>query len=480
MRRVGFVRLSLVLAFCFITHVTCAQSIRQQKTDSVFRLIRKYLELKDIDRLYSLAGDGFKKNIPADGFRNIAEHQLFPLGGMIDADLESFVNDQIATYKVQFNGATMEIILSLDDRDKIAGMLFRPFQPAPLEKLIAPPTSNPLTTTQDKLVDAAATKYINKGNTVGLSIGVIKNGQVNVYNYGEAIKGGKHLPDAETIFEIGSISKTFTAAILATFVNQGKLKLTDPIIKYLPDSVAANSALKGITLVNLINHTSGLPSVPSNLTEQPNYDKSNPYKNYNKQLLFAWLKTCQPASLPGERYAYSNAAVGLLGIILEKISGKPYEQLVSELICTPLGMKSTVQHLYPMMVNRFATVYNENGTQTPPWEFDALAACGALRSDMNDLIAYAKANLNDDRPDALSKALKLTRQITFNKQPNIGLAWHVILVEGVPYYFHNGGTYGSSSFLAFNKEKNLAVIVLSNAETSTDNLGIELLKSLQN
>lgn len=479
MRWGWLLRLNLFLAFCFITQVMCAQSIRQQKADSVFRLLRKYLELKDIDKLYALTGNTFRTMVPPDAFHNIATQQLFPLGGMIDTDFESFVNDKTATYKVQFNGVTMEIILSLDDKDKLDGLLFRPYQPAPPDKLMVVPTSNPLKTPLDKMVDAAATKYINRANTVGLCIGVIKNGQINIYGYGETIKGGKHLPDAETIFEIGSITKTFTATILAIYVNQGKLKLSDPMIKFLPDSVAINPALKDITLVNLINHTSGLPSVPSNLALQSGYDKADPYKNYNKQLLFDWLKNVKLLNPPGAHYAYSNAAVGLLGVILEKLSGKPYEQLVSEMICAPLGMKSTVQHLYPMMVNRSTALYTEAGEQTPPWDFDALAACGALRSDMNDLILYAKANLNDDRQDAVSKALKLTHQITFDQQPNIGLAWHIILVEGVPYYFHNGGTYGSSSFLAFNKEKNLAVICLSNAETSTDNLGVELLKLLQ-
>src|ERR1700754_1145042 len=92
-------RVSFIIAFCFITHSLCAQSIRQQKTDSVFRLVRKYLELKDINRLYSLTGETFRKAIPADEFRKIAEQQLFPLGGMLDTDPESFVNDKTATYK---------------------------------------------------------------------------------------------------------------------------------------------------------------------------------------------------------------------------------------------------------------------------------------------------------------------------------------------------------------------------------------------
>ncbi|MDB5011031.1 MAG: class beta-lactamase-related serine hydrolase, partial [Mucilaginibacter sp.] len=212
---------------------------------------------------------------------------------------------------------------------------------------------------------------------------------------------------------------------------------------------------------------------------QKPYDKVNPYRNYNKQLLFAYLKTCTLNTKPGEHYAYSNLAVGLLGVILEKISGKSFEEMALAIICNPLGMKNTVQHLYPLLTSRFAEVYNDDGLQTVPWDFDVLASCGALRSTVSDLVLYAKANLNDNGLTPLAKAFKLTHDITFNNDARLGLAWHIIVVNGVNYYFHNGGTYGSSSFLAFNKDKKLAVIVLSNASASTDAVGVDILKKLQ-
>jgi len=281
------------------------------------------------------------------------------------------------------------------------------------------------------------------------------------------------------VFEIGSITKTFTTALLAWYVNEGKIKLSDPITKYLPDSVAANPQLRNITLLNLSNHTSGLPSLPTNFQAQWPNDKSNPYKNYSKQLLFSYLRNCRLNNEPGTKYAYSNVAVGLLGIVLEKISGKPYEQAVQEIITTPLQMKSTAQHLSRILSDRFVTVYDDNGNLTPAWDFDALAAAGALRSTVNDLAIYAKANMAAD-DSKLSKALQLTHQVTFkNSDTPIALGWHIIKVGGVDYTFHNGGTYGSSSFLAFNTEKKLAVIVLSNASESTDALGAELIKKLQ-
>jgi len=456
-----------------------AQSRRQQQTDSIFQLISSHLKDKNADAIYALTGDQFKKALSLDAFKSVANEQLFPLGEIKQASLTSFINNKTAIYKVQFELLTMEVLISLDENDKLDLFYFRPFKIEPIDKLEVVATSNPMKSQQDRKVDSAAQKYIQKINTVGLSIGVIKNGQVSLYNYGETTKGSGQLPTAETLFEIGSITKTFTAAILATYVNEGKLKLTDPIIKYLPDSVAANPALKDITIVNLSNHTSGLPMLPDNFTEQRPYDKLNPYANYTKQLLFAYLKTCSLNTKPGEKYAYSNLAVGLLGAILEKISGKPFEEMAEAVVCKPLGMKNTVQHLYPILTTRFAPVYNDDTKQTLPWDFDVLASCGSLRSSVNDLVLYAKANLDDNGTGPLAKALKLTHGITFNKEPKLGLAWHIILVNGVSYYFHDGDTYGSNSFLAFNKEKNLAVIVLANAAASTAAVGVDIIKKLQ-
>jgi CubicO group peptidase (beta-lactamase class C family) len=471
--------LRCTLLFCLITLAVSAQSRQQQKTDSVLKLVNRYLIMKNPDSIYALGGDKFKKALSPEAFKNIAVQQLFPLGEMKQASLTSFVNNKVATYKIQFDVVTMDVLMSLDENDNLEVFYFRPYKIEPIDKDGIVASSNPKKSVQDKKVDTCARGYIQKINTVGLNIAVIKNGIVSRYNYGEAVKGSDQLPISATLFEIGSITKTFTATLLAWYVNEGKMKLTDPITKYLPDSVAANPELKGVTLLNLSNHTSGLPALPDNLSWQKPYDQLNPYSNYNRQLLFAYLKTCQLNSKPGQRYVYSNLAVGLLGIILEKISGKTFEEMVSEIICNPLGMKSTVQHLYPMLIPRFAPVYNDDGRQTEPWDFGALASCGSLRSTIDDLVLYAKANMNDNGPGPLAKAFKLTHDITFNNDARLGLAWHIIVVNGVNYYFHNGGTYGSSSFLAFNKEKKLAVIILSNASASTDAIGVAILKKLQ-
>ncbi len=454
-----------------------AQSRQQQKVDSVFQQVKTYFNQKNADAIYNLAGADFQKELSVDAFNTVANKQLFPIGEIKESSLVSFVNNSVATYKLKFASVTLQLLMSLDKRDKLELFLFQEYHEPSANKTALVATTNPMTTDMDKKVDSVARTYIQKSNTVGMRIGIIKNGQVITYGYGETIKGNAKIPNDDNFFELGSITKTFTAILLAYYVDAGKVKLTDPIIKYLPDSVAENPELRSITLLNLVNHTSGLERIPDNLIPHAS-DPLNPYKDYNLKLLYQYLKTCKLKSKPGEQYAYSNLGVGLLGSILEGLSQKLYEEMVREIICKPLGMFSTDQYLNPLLTPRFVQVYNAQGQPTPPWDFDVLAACGALRSTMNDMLTYAKANLHPGT-DPLSKAIRLTHYITFTKDVKIAMAWHIITVNGVDYIFHNGGTNGSSSFLAFNTEKNIAVVVLSNAVESTDVVGTEILKKIQ-
>lgn len=454
-----------------------AQTRQQQKVDSVFMLVKLYFNSKNADALYNLTGDSFQKELTINAFNDVANKTLFPLGAMKETSMINFVNNSLAAYKVDFSTVKLRVSLSLDNKDKIETLLFTPYADPMSNKTALVANNNPMATEIDKQVDTAVRKYIQKANTVGLSIGIIKDGRTTTYNYGEMKRGGKILPTADSFFEIGSITKTFTATLLAWFVNERKVRLTDPIIMYLPDSVAVNQELKGITLLNLINHTSGLVSVPGNLKDNLT-DPLNPYKDYTRPMMYSYLKSCKLVSKPGEKYAYSNLGVGLLGSILQSVSGETFEQMVSEIITRPLGMFSTAQYLNPLFTPRFVGVYNSEGQPTEPWDFDVLAACGALRSTVNDLLKYANANMQP-KPGPLSAAIQSTHKITFTKDVKIGMGWHVIKVKGVDYYFHNGGTYGSSSFMAFNAGKGIAIVLLSNSTETIDAVGSEILGKIQ-
>jgi CubicO group peptidase (beta-lactamase class C family) len=472
------ISLSIAILLVAFSVSVWAQSVQQRKTDSVFKLFARYFDSKQADSIYALAGVQFKKALSKETFQYICDNQLFPLGIIRESSLISFVNDKDATYKVVFGTGILQLQMNLDSRDKLYLFLFQPYKKAADDKLKPVPTTNPMKTPADRRIDSAVRPYIQKSNTVGLSIGILRNGVITTYNYGETKQGNNHLPDANSIYEIGSITKTFTATLLAWYVNEGKVAIKDPVTKYLPDSIAVNRALQGITLEMLSNHTSGLPRLPDNL-ENHSMDPLDPYKDYDEKDLLDYLKTCKLNSRPGEKYAYSNLGAGLLGAILEQVSGKTFQQMVEEIICKPLGMNSTAQYLTPAEKARFVAVYNDEGKETSPWTFDVLAPCGALRSTVADLLTYAKANLKPAETK-LSKATELTHRVTFtNKDLKLGLGWHIIKIAGVEYYFHDGGTYGCSSFLVFNPAKKMAIIVLSNSGASVNNLGIDIVKKLE-
>lgn len=315
--------------------------------------------------------------------------------------------------------------------------------------------------TLDVKVDSVAKTFMARNNTASIAIGVLQNGKKQVFGYGETKRGNKIAPDGRTLYEIGSISKTFTGILLAYFVEQKKLRLDDPINKYLPDSIPGISYNgKPVTIASLSNHSSGLPRLPSNLFDEA--DMQNPYKHYDDQRLFRFLKNYKTTRENGAQYEYSNLAVGLLGVILERISGKTYEQLLKEIICQPLSMKNTGITLTKPDSSVFAQGYRGEAP-IHSWEFISLVGAGGIRSSVNDMLLYAAAQL-DGGNSPLDKAIALSHQPTWEKNgTRVALGWHIISRDGKSYLFHNGQTGGYYTVLLVNPETKNAVVMLTNA-----------------
>src|SRR5690606_38136722 len=201
-----------------------------------------------------------------------------------------------------------------------------------------------------------------------LAIGVVYNGKTSSYYYGETEKGNKQLPDENTLFEIGSISKTFTATLLAYLAQTQKVNVDDPITNYLPDSVAANPDVQRITLEQLANHTSGLPRMPANIDATAAAHPLDPYKDYTQADLYRFLAAYQATTPPDCVYLYSNVGFGLLGDILSNVYGKPYNEMVQEIICQPLDLKNATEFPDPDSQD-VAKVYNKDGQDTLVWTF---------------------------------------------------------------------------------------------------------------
>jgi len=470
-------KLLLAIGCALLVQVGYTQADWRVKTDSVTKLIQQYFNQKNIGAIYELGGDEFKKAIGKQQFSQATEN-LYQQAGLLDSWQFESANDRVAKYKAAFNKVVLSLRVGLDSTSKLETFALEAYEKELPPKTSTVPFNNPLQSALDKKVDSLVVPFMRKGNTVGLAMGVLENGRMHVYSYGETAKDNQLVPDGNTLFEIGSITKTFTSTLLAYFVQQGKLNLDDPVNKFLPDSIA-NLQFNGkpITLRSLANHSSGLPRLPGNFIVQS--DPVNPYRNYDEEKLFSFLAHFTPTREPGAQYEYSNLAMGLLGVILEKISGKSYETLVKEIIWQPLHMDNTTITLMKTDSSKFALGYNLSLDPAHSWEFLSLAGAGAIRSCINDLLLYAKAQAGKDS-SVLSQAIQRTHAITFESgQHKIGLGWHIFNPKGKNYIAHDGQTGGYCSSIVINSISGNAVVILTNAAVGPGNISFDLIQSLE-
>lgn len=212
----------------------------------------------------------------------------------------------------------------------------------------------------------------------------------------------------ETIFEIGSITKTFTGVLLAHFVLAGKIQIDDSIAAYFPEL----ENIEQIMVKHLVTHSSGLPSLPGNFIDSEMMQE-DPWKNYSEHKLFTWLTSLNNEQLeftPGSQFEYCNSGMGLLGCLLSKVAGKPYETLISEIILEPLQMTSTYFSSMPASQKERFAVPHFGEHDVPAWNFRAsIGAAGGLRSTTQDLIKYIKAHLGyTHRNTSIGEALALS------------------------------------------------------------------------
>lgn len=308
-------------------------------------------------------------------------------------------------------------------------------------------------------VDAASAHHQDfQSPAEGIAIGTLADGKTRFENAGLLRTGGPAV-DEDTLFEIGSITKTFTGILLADAVLAGKAALEDPISKHLPtDLLAADSPLHQVTLLDLATHTSGLPRLPKNLDNGAKAD--DPYAHYSTKRLYTCLRTFKQSDFKDRgKTSYSNLGMGLLGHLLERISGMPYETLVREKIFIPLQMDSSFVQRTPASVPeslkpRFATGHS-GGKAVGNWHIDALCGAGAIVSSTRDLARYADAFWAPGTPENLRAAMEFAIK---PRRGDMGLGW---FLEKDSIH-HNGGTGGFRSEIRISPTRKTATIRLMN------------------
>jgi len=293
---------------------------------------------------------------------------------------------------------------------------------------------------------------------VGVVVGVLDHGERKIFAYGTA--------RADSIFEIGSVSKTFTGLALAQMVQQHTVALDQPVRELLPAGTVSKPATgPEITLLDLATQHSGLPRLPDNMHPE---NQADPYANYTAKDLYDFLAKQGVGHPELTGFLYSNLGFGLLGQALAIKADESYEALIRRQVTGPLGMKDTTTALSPSQQARLIQGYTGAHDKAHVWTFDALAGAGALHSTVDDLLTYTEAYLHPEKlpPASAGPASTLASALRLAQHPQadgpgsmkIALAW--LFRPETDIYWHDGGTAGYSALVTFEPKRDRAIVVL--------------------
>ena len=339
---------------------------------------------------------------------------------------------------------------------------------------------------------------LTPGSLVGLFIAVADGDKTYTLGAGRKALPVAATPDMDTEFEIGSITKVFTSALLATLLESGAVKLDDPVSGLLPAGWTMPT-LDGhaITLLELATHHSGLPRMPDAPPKGALTDfllmnmLDDPYRNATVEYVRDYMGQLKLTRAPGAAYEYSNLGAGLLGYALAARTGQSYASMVQDMLCGPLGMGDSAVSLNGEQETRLAQGYMGPTLLGPVcialpmgrWTMrEPFQGCGSLCSTPRDMLKFVRANIA--APEGpLGKVLarvQESRHDTDMPGCTVGLALHIQTVNGLdePMYWHNGGTGGYHSFMGFTKKHRTGVVMLANGPLPEE-IGAEILKALR-
>ena len=321
---------------------------------------------------------------------------------------------------------------------------------------------------------------VNLPENTELSIGIIENGKIERLGY--QIKNGKltAVENSDAIFEIGSITKTFTAALIMEQIEKGNMFLDDPIQKYLPIKMARDSYDgHSISIKHLMMHTNGLSNGPPSFTlpylKAKIFTPKNPNRNFKAKHYYCYLKKFKLDYVPGEKWDYNNAGYGLPGEFIKNQKKSSWEEVTQKNIFDHLDMNDTYFSIGKKEKDRLVEGITSKDKKAKPWEMDFINPAGAIKSTLNDMLKYAAAQLNPPNKqtsflqathDPLEYGIKLPEGKLWDGN-SMGLGWwHNLEQKENKFIWHGGASGGYTAFVGFSKEKNRAVVVLSNISSS--------------
>jgi D-alanyl-D-alanine-carboxypeptidase/D-alanyl-D-alanine-endopeptidase len=326
------------------------------------------------------------------------------------------------------------------------------------------PPPNPLAGLPlEERVSSVAKPLVDDGWARGLIVGVIQDGKESYFAFGEMGEGDEPDPEKTVVFEIGSITKVFTAILLADMAQAGEVALDDPVAKYLPKDWNVPDS---ITLASLAAHTSGLPVIPANFWKKGDkiYDANvggRRWGEYSERQLDDYFANPAPAIGESGKYVYSNLGAGLLGLALSRAAKKPLSDLIVERVCKSLGMEST-----SFSLELSGSGHDADGEPVDAWPAgeSVLSGAFALRSTCSDMLKFARANL-DPGSSPMKEALSLAQQprSEINAIEKTGLGW-----KGNKYgvIYTAGVTGGFRCTMYLHPQTKTAVVLMANTQVA--------------
>ncbi len=323
-------------------------------------------------------------------------------------------------------------------------------------------------------------QIVNKSKAA-LVVGFVDPNGTKVYSFGNISKANNIPVNGNTLFNIASLTKTFTTLILADFVKKGIVSLDDPIEKYLPSNITVPS-YKGhkITLENLATHTSGLPEYPPNIWLN---NKQGVFKpNYGEKQFYQGLSNVTLTREPGSKFQYSSFGSSLLANILSlKVGGNDtsYEHLVKDKILNLLGMNDTKITLSQNDIKNRFPIGHDNGSEISTPEIpQIMAGSGSLRSTANDMLKYVSANLglihttlydSMQLQQLIQRSGKIANPMNYTEYTALG--WRVLTNFGSETLTHTGSLNGWNAFEGFTPSKQLGVVLLCSCDSGDADMG---------
>jgi serine-type D-Ala-D-Ala carboxypeptidase/endopeptidase len=332
---------------------------------------------------------------------------------------------------------------------------------------------------QDTFTDAEASaiqsfldEHVGKTNSA-IVVGLVDKQGQKILSAGKLDNGTANSVDGDSVFFIGSVTKTFTDLLLLDMVERGEMQLDDPVAKYLPASVKLPTrGGREIRLIDLATHTAGLPGNPDNMRGGGVREE---YETYTVEQMYSFLSAFSLSRDPGAEYEYSNVGMALLGHAMARRANATYESLVLERICKPLEMNGTRIVPTPEMRERMAMGHDDAGRPSPPFNLDVYEPAGAVHSTARDLLKYAaaQAGLTQSSLTRPIEASHVVRIRDTRGYPSGGtlfgrtaMCWmdrDALQPPGMELLGHAGGAGSYHAWVGFDLKQRRGVVLLTTA-----------------